>query len=296
MKKILLLLLLAVGLVLNAAAQDKIYKKGGEVIDATISEVGTDEIKYKIFKNPEGPVYTIEKARILKVVYQNGRTEVYQSNAMSDPELYADQAKNAIKINFLSPLLGYTQLNFEHNMRPGRSYELTLGIIGLGKKQELGYYSSSSSTPNYREQAGVFMGGGFKLSRMPDLVNGKDRFNHVMQGSYIKPELLFGFYSQNMESYNSTTFNNSIVKKDVSFGALMLNLGKQWVLGDIMILDVYAGAGYAIDNLHDNQTLNGERLESDFVGHHFAIITGADSGLGFSGGIKVGILLNKKKE
>lgn len=294
MKQFLTFLALCISL--SVAAQDKIYKKGGEVVDATISEVGTDEIKYKIYKNPEGPVYTIEKARILKVVYQNGRTEVYQSTNMNDAELYADQAKNAIKINFLSPLLGFTQLNFEHNLRPGRSYELTLGIIGLGKKQELGYFSSSSTATTYREQSGVFFGGGFKLSRMPDLVSGKERYNHIMQGAYIKPELLFGFYSQNLNSYNPSTFKNNIVRKNVSFGALMLNLGKQWVLGDIMVLDVYGGLGYAIDNLHDNQTTNGETLESDFLGNHFVVLTGADSGLGFSGGIKVGILLNKKKE
>ncbi len=297
MKKIFYLTLFSLSLSLSAAAQDKIYKKGGEVIEATISEVGTDEIKYKVYKNTEGPVYTIEKARILKVVYQNGRTEVYQSNAMNDPELYADQAKNAIKINFLAPLLGFTQLNFEHNMRPGRSYEATLGIIGLGKKQELYNYnfSSTSQPTTYRDQGGVFFGGGFKLSRMPDMVSGKEHFNHVMQGAYIKPELLFGFYSENLNSYNTTTRRNSIVKKDVSFGALMLNLGKQWVLGEIMVLDVYGGVGYAIDNLN-NETLNGERLESDLLGSHFAILAGGESGLGFAGGIKVGILLNKKKQ
>jgi hypothetical protein len=269
------------------------------VIDATISEVGTDEIKYKIFKNPEGPVYTIEKARILKVVYQNGRTEVYQSNNMNDPELYADQAKNAIKINFLSPLLGYTQFNFEHNLRPGRSYELSLGIIGLGKKQEVGYYSgSSSSATTYRDQAGVFIGGGYKLSKMPDYVSGKERYSHVMQGFYAKPEIILGDYSQNMLKRTSTSgsISSSVVKKNVFFGALMINVGKQWVLGDLMLIDVYGGLGYAVDNLHPNNSSDAETFnEADYIGNHFAIVSAAESGIGLSGGFKVGILLNKKK-
>ncbi len=283
-------------LCLNVAAQDKIYKKGGEIVEATITEVGTDEIKYKIFRSTDGPVYTIEKARILKVVYQNGRTEVYQSSNMGDAELYTDQAKNAIKINFLSPLLGYTQLNYEHNLQPGRAFEVSLGLIGVGKKQKLNYFSSSATTTNYREQAGVFIGGGYKLSRLPDYVSGKEHYSHVMQGAYVKPELLFGAYSENLETYNKATFKNGIVKKNVSFGSLLLNVGKQWVLGNAMVIDIYGGVGYAIDNLHANTVTNGENLQSDLLGNHFVIITtGADSGLGFGGGIKVGLLLNKKK-
>jgi hypothetical protein len=29
-------------------SQDKIYKKGGEIIKATVTEVGTGEVKYKL--------------------------------------------------------------------------------------------------------------------------------------------------------------------------------------------------------------------------------------------------------
>ena len=40
------------------------FRKGGQIINAKITEIGTDEIKYKIFEEPDGPAYVIEKDKI----------------------------------------------------------------------------------------------------------------------------------------------------------------------------------------------------------------------------------------
>lgn len=295
MKKIYSVLL-AVCFCGAALAQDKIYKKGGEILEVKVIEIGTDEIKYKIFNDQSGPTYSLDKDRILKVIYQNGRSENYQSN-LKDPALYADQSKNAIKVNFLAPLLGYTQFNFEHNIKPGRAYELSLGIIGLGKRQELrSIYDATSQTytSTYRQARGLFLGGGYKFSKLPDFVNKGAKYSHVMQGTYAKPEVLFGVYGQNNLRSRQGTFPQT-TKETIAFGGLLINLGKQWVLGDALLLDLYGGIGYAIDNRSTKQ-YGQENYYNDFVGNHFALITGADSGLGFSAGFKVGLLLNQKKK
>lgn len=279
-----------------ALAQDKIYKKGGEIIEVKVTEIGSDEIKYKLFNDQDGPTYTLDKDRILKVIYQNGRSESYQSN-LKDPELYADQSKNAAKVNFLSPLLGYTQLNYEHNLRPGRGYELSLGIIGLGKRQELGSIYDATSRTNttiYRQARGLFMGGGYKFSKLPDFVNKGTKYSHVMQGAYVKPELLLGVYGQNtLRSGSGGIAQSQSGKETLVFGGLFINLGKQWVLGDALLVDLYGGLGYALDNRNSKKS---EYYDDDFIGNHFALITGADTGLGFTGGFKIGLLLNQKKK
>ena len=61
---------------------------------ARIQEIGVDEVKYKFFEDPEGPTYGIEKDRVVKIIFQNGRTETYRSG-LRDPELYAAQKKQA---------------------------------------------------------------------------------------------------------------------------------------------------------------------------------------------------------
>lgn len=295
MKK-LYIILLSVCFCGTALAQDKIYKKGGEIIEVKVTEIGTDEIKYKIFNDQNGPVYSLDKDRILKIIYENGRSESYQSN-LKDPELYADQSKNAIKVNFLAPLLGYTQLNFEHNLQPGRGYELSLGIIGLGKRQDLDSYydaNSQTSTITYREARGLFLGGGYKFSKLPDFVNKGAKYTHVLQGTYVKPEVLLGVYGENILT-NMPGNTPSEGRETRFFGGLLVNLGKQWVLGDALLIDLYAGLGYALDNRSNDQN-DQEYYYTNFIGNHFAVITGAESGLGFTGGLKIGILLNQKKK
>lgn len=293
--KSIYLLLVFFAIALTAKAQDKIFKKGGEIIEARIIEIGTDEIKYKIFSDQSGPLYALDKDRIIKVVYENGRVETYQSN-LKDPKLYEDQAKDAIKVNFLAPLLGYTQLNFEHNLRPGRGYELSLGIIGLGKRQDIDtFYDRTNNQPTttYREASGIFIGGGYKFSKLPDFVNKGSKYSHVLQGAYVKPELLLGFYKHNnIESFPGGTSAPRVSRESISFGGLLINLGKQWVLGELLLVDLYGGLGYALDNR--NAAQENSEYYYDYVGNHYALTTGRDSGLGVTGGFKVGILLNRK--
>ena len=95
----------------NGIAQDKIVKKGGETLDVKILEVGTNEIKYQIFSEPDGPIFIMDKDRISEVTYQNGRIERYES-PLNDSELYIGQKKRAVKMNFISPLMGYTQVAY----------------------------------------------------------------------------------------------------------------------------------------------------------------------------------------
>lgn len=295
MKKFYLLAIF-LALATVARSQDKIYRKGGEILEVKITEVGTDEIKYRIFNDQAGPMYSLDKDRIIKVVYENGRVETYQSN-FKDPSLYEDQAKDALKINFLAPLLGYTQLNYEHNLRPGRGYEVSLGIIGLGKRQDIASFydgATNRTTTTYREASGIFLGGGYKFSKLPDFINKGAKYSHVLQGSYVKPELIFGFYKHNnLESFPGGRSTPRVSRENISFGGLLVNLGKQWVLGELLLIDLYGGLGYAIDNR--NTSPNNTEYDYDYIGNHFALTTGTDSGLGFTGGFKIGVLINRKK-
>ena len=299
MKKIIYLSLVFFFVSLSSVlAQDKIYKKGGEVIEAKIIEIGVDEIKYRLFNVAEGPVYTIEKDRILKVIYDNGRVETYQSN-FKDAELYADQKKMALKINFLSPLLGFTAFSLEKSMKPGRSYEYTLGIIGLGKRQRADLFNFDDNNPVYRQQGGAYVSAGYKFIKLPDFTSRGAKFSHVMQGTYIKPEAMFGVFSSNRYFSSFTPPNNfksGYRKKTTVFGGAIVNLGKQWIFSDVFLVDVYGGVGYNINNEKNTVANTGtENVSYEFNGYHYGMVSTADgSGLGLTGGIRIGILLGKK--
>ena len=154
MKKNLLFILVLVLFCQSAFSQDKIYRKNGKVVEAKIVEVGVDEIKYREFSNPDGPIYVLESDRISKIVYANGKTEKFVMN-IKDPEKYEGQLSKAIKLDFLGPLIGYSQFSFEKSTGVGKGYEISLGIIGLGKTWTIQYYDNTFREMK-KKQAGGF--------------------------------------------------------------------------------------------------------------------------------------------
>jgi hypothetical protein len=61
-----------------AKAQDLIICKNGQQIKSKVIEVDNIKIKYKKFDNPNGPLYTIKKAEVIKIKYKNGTQDVFE--------------------------------------------------------------------------------------------------------------------------------------------------------------------------------------------------------------------------
>lgn len=263
-------------------AQDKIVKKGGEILEVTILEISPNEIKYRLFSDPQGPIFIMDKDRIAEVIYKNGRVEKYEK-PLNDAEFYVDQKKRALKMNFISPLLGYTQLAYEQNIKPGRSFEVSLGIIGLGRNQDL---LDWNNTFEKEDQKGFFGSFGYKFIRVPDFTSNNQKYGHILQGLYVKPELMVGHFSRN--AYERDSNNTTIISnRNTTFGAVIVNLGKQWVFSDIFLIDLYGGLGYAFQK--QPKTSNDFY---DYNGRLYGVAAGEDdASFAISGGFRIGILL-----
>jgi hypothetical protein len=57
-------------------AQDQIIRTDNTTLKVRIIEVGPDEIRYKLFSNPNGPTYVESRSTIGVIVYENGRREM----------------------------------------------------------------------------------------------------------------------------------------------------------------------------------------------------------------------------
>lgn len=275
-------------LVLSAVskAQDKIYRKNGQVLKVKILEVSSSEVKYKVFGDNEGPVYILEKDRIKRIEYENGKVEKPVID-LKDPEQYADQLSKAIKINFLAPLFGYTQITYEKSTGVGKSYELAFAIIGAGKNNLLDPYGTTFRNER-KNQFGFAAGAGYKFSKLPDFLFGRTRFTHLMQGAYAKPIFYLGNYSENRIAYKG---NNQYVvdRQNVTFAALQLELGKQWVFGDKFLIDLYGGFGWGADNKKsDGDFLFDDNTEAyNYINQRL----GKTPGLSLNAGLKLGLLI-----
>ncbi|MBS1919321.1 MAG: hypothetical protein JST17_03605 [Bacteroidetes bacterium] len=291
-KFLFLAALLATGFL--AFSQDKIYRKNGKVVEAKVIEIDPDEIKYKEFNNPDGPVYVLETDRINKIVYANGKTERFELN-FKDPEKYIGQRNRAIKIDFLGPLFGYSQFSYEKSLGVGKSYELSLGIIGAGKSWHLDYYDSQFGEVK-KNQFGFFAGAGYKFGKLPDfLLFGKTRLTHLMQGTYIKPMVYLGNYSENMIAWKGNN-NYSVEKQNVTFGALQIEFGRQWVFNDKFTLDIYEGFGYGFDNKKQNYSNFNLSPDDNLTAYNYANARlGRSPGFSYTFSLKFGMLLKNRE-
>ena len=128
--KIYIGILLVFICILNTRAQDKIYKTTGEVIAAKIIEIGASEIKYRVFDNLNGPIYNIQKQQVIKIIYENGKTEIYE-NSIDLPEAKEKRGQNVF-VELGGQGLVFTA-NYDtrfSNKRNGIGARIGIGAIG----------------------------------------------------------------------------------------------------------------------------------------------------------------------
>jgi len=268
-KYIFIISILSLFIGTDLVAQDIIYVKGTkEEIKVDLIEIGMDAVKYRLYNDPNSPILNMDKLKISKVVLEDG-TEYTFNDPFTDEELYAGQKKNALKIGFLNPFLGSTQFTYERSIKPGQSIETTLGIIGLG------------FDPAEVNAKGVTLKFGYKFIKTPDYLMRGMRYSHLLKGGYVRPEIAFNFYSYDSYYYD---FNgpSDLNRESTVAGAIIINLGKQWIYADVFLIDFYLGVGYGFST---NEGANGSYYHYGFAGGYeeFPIV--------FSGGFRVGLLI-----
>jgi len=243
-------------------AQDRILQRDGEIIECRVLEIGSEVIKYSLAEYNFQVQFSIEKAKVDRILFENGQELVIdhaeiarESTETNSADLFLIQKRNAVKLNFLSPLSGSTILSYERAIKPGQSFETSVGIIGLGFE-------------NPDKALGFGLKAGYKFIRSPDFYLKGQRYAHILKGGYARPEIAFASYDLKNKGRNVTK------------GAILLNLGKQWIYSDVFLIDLYGGIGYGFSNAETGD---------DFP--YFIIVATDDHPIAFSFGFRIGFLL-----
>jgi len=257
----LFLTLLFTGLKLTA--QDTLIIAPNQMILADILEIGVDEIKYKPYDDPQSPVFVVDKAKVLKIITQEGKEYTFM-DGFTDPELYTKQKKNALKFGIFSPLASNLQFSYERSLKPGKSIEFVLGIIGVG------------FDPEENNPAGAYTKVGIKFISTPDYYMKGMRYSHLLKGWYAKPEIIISAFGRDeFDNY----YGETIGRETIIAAAVVVNLGKQWVFNDAFLIDLFLGAGFGFSNNN-----------GDFD-RFYGFIGAADSfPIAITGGFKFGFL------
>lgn len=262
----------------SVIAQDKIIKRDKTEIECYILEIGLDEIKYKLEKDGDYPSISIAVDDVFKIIMRNGREMMFH-DPMQDMEVYIDDKKNAIKFHFLSPISNHLGFSFERSLKPGRSYETELGIIGVG-------YDFN----DYETSSGVFFSAGYKFMKTPDFYVRRMKYAHLLKGSYIKPQVLFSIYSVEGSDpyYQNYSYDNNYFS-----GVLLLNLGKQIVFDNAFLVDYSFGVGYGFTEENIRRRNMPQYYYEGSRAYHYGFVGGTDGfPLVVAARLKIGILVD----
>ncbi|MDN5212572.1 DUF3575 domain-containing protein [Fulvivirgaceae bacterium BMA12] len=179
----------------------------------------------------------------------------------TDPDMKSVKTK-ALKMEFFAPLTGNFTLGYESYIKDGISWEAKFGIIGAGK--------------NIENQKGAFARVGPKFKIRPDYITKGMVSAHPLRGAYIKPELVINHFRSD-DSYGYPGYETT--KESHTGGAILINYGKQFVLGNKITLDWSIGLGYGFGNDGDG-------------GFRYGFASGgSDLPIAGSAGFTLGILL-----
>lgn len=251
-KPIFAFLLIGLLLASQLNAQDKmIMRAKGDTLLVKVTEIGTEVIKYKQWPvDSLMPVFTQPRDKVLKLIFPNGQEYKFSESEFSNADNYAEQKKFAFKITPFDFLGDQVVLTAEQSLKPGRSRELSLNIIGAGL----------NSFEYYTKASGIALGYGYKFINTPDFYLRGMRYAHLLKGAYVKPEVILTYFSISAnDSYyepNGTPFGYTIKnfqKENTVMGyGLFLNFGKQWVFSDLICLDVFLAPGIGRKVFTDN--------------------------------------------
>lgn len=220
-------------MVLRSSPQDTMLIQVIEILD--------NEITYKAWPVDEDmPALTEDKVNILFIIMSDGKLIRFNKDPFRNNASFATNKHQAIKIDMLSYLFNAVSLSYERNIKPGKSLEVGLGIIGLGVSDEEQY-----------DNTGFFIRAGFKFFHPPENKTNHIRYAHVMKGAYIRPELVVKTFtfdriiyrSEYIASIHDYKYYSIITENKINAAALMVNIGQQWVFNNRFCFDMFFGIG-----------------------------------------------------
>jgi hypothetical protein len=128
--------LVASGLMLAATthAQDKLNLRNGSTLDVKVTEVGTREIVYKRFDNPNGPSYRVVRSSVESIRYENGTTEEFGRSSTAAQEskpglTYGPNTLSVAPIQFTDVSVRALGIYYERAVGNGGIVALRLPVV-----------------------------------------------------------------------------------------------------------------------------------------------------------------------
>ncbi len=182
MKK-LIIIITCIAFIKAAKSQDLLVTKDSSHVQTLIVEVQSDNVKYKLAKNPEGPTYIIAKSNIAYINYKNGTSDRFANEKTANDLNKYNLDGSSTTCNNQYYRIPYHKKDFSH-LYKGKNY------IGFN---HLALLNSNIS-----------------LTYMRDLLKEKAILTIPVAVGIGKPDLTNGTYNGSYLNYGSTTTYKSM--------------------------------------------------------------------------------------
>ena len=135
MNRVLISILITLFSTIMCYAQDIITLKDGTDIKAIVTEVGSNEIRYKDFENQSGPVYVLMKSEIFRIRYDSGKQDLFSEYSPQKDIMTYNPWSGKVSINGETIPNDLTYFYFspyaENQFKKGKRMSLA-GVISTG--------------------------------------------------------------------------------------------------------------------------------------------------------------------
>lgn len=257
----------------TSALADTLYFRDGHSMVVQLDEIGPDALIYR--QVGETLRRSVARSEIARITLHSGemiKIALEPMDAKMPPQ--AAKRKHVVKVDILSPVANHLVLGYEQVLRPWMNVEAKVGLIGVG--------IANSEEAKY---SGVMLKAGIKFITRPTIASHGMKLNALLQGGYVKPELIYTSYTKKPTGLNgySTLDQDPVKSGDFAFNMVF---GKQHLLGGAVTVDTFFGLGFG---MHWSRT--SEEVNKDSGSDHmFGVLVGNSSfPIALSAGITFGV-------
>jgi hypothetical protein len=295
----------------SSNAQDTLRLKSRATIACKVFKISETEVEYKKWDNLEGPVYAIDKNKVLEIRFVNGIVEKFLPDEMdvAQEQSILDK-RNSIKFDLFSPVFDKLTFGFEHCIKVGWNVEAYASFISSNILPG----SIGKNFVNDSRTQGIAIRLGNKFFLGSDYYVKGTRYAHPLKGRFIRIDVSFSQFAINnvyeYSGYNYWGYSLNKGSLNVSQFGMGITYGRQFILGNMFTLQYNLGLNYSgtsaqfkISEANVQFPPNGhyfhyypsERNYTDF-GTFSNILRLGDLPIGVSGNITLGYILGGSKK
>lgn len=298
------------------AQTDTLFLQKGKKMPCKIIEINENEIKYKGADNLDGPIYIIDKSNVTKYKLSNGFTEMVTKDELSLENEHKEILGNrqVIKISPFGLAFNHLALSYESVIKVGMNLDIEIGYINSEINQDFTKMFNSGNN-NSLHNSGMYFKPGVKFFLGEDFSVKGLKYAHPLKGRYVKLDLAVSYinfqdlsfqYFSNNNYYGSPQQSQTVYSdmKTVAYGGFV-NYGRQFILGNILTLDYYAGVGFTgqsksytnpnfFTNPYSNPNNNYYYSDRFSTSNYHAFLRVPNFGLSFTAGFRIGYIIPQK--